>query len=247
MRSRRLPPVAALFAALLLTVPASASAAWNASAVDADRDGHVDAVRMTGIPRTLRTCSAWRVAGVRASRASGGRASSLTLRLRDGRVSARRRPVVTCTARHRSIRAGVRAVEARAKRTTTQPTTTTTTSTHTTATPTITTPTPTTTATPATTTTTTTAAPPPPPPTTTTTPYASPTAIATPMTSTTTSAATPPTPAAAPLPPYPVLPAVTPTLASTFADSVGVNVHMGYYDTAYNNFDALRSKLLAPG
>src|SRR4051812_14729459 len=157
MRSHRLPPVAALFAALLLTVPASASAAWNASAVDADRDGHVDAVRMTGIPRTLRTCSAWRVAGVRATRASGRRAASLTLRLRDGRVSARRRPVVTCTARHRSIRAGVRAVEARAKRTTTQPTTTTTTtSTTTTATQTITTPTPTptttTTATPTTTT-----------------------------------------------------------------------------------------------
>src|SRR3954471_20362053 len=143
MRSRRLPPVAALFAALLLTVPASASAAWKASALDADRDGHIDAVRMTGIPRTLRTCSAWRVAGVRATRASGRRAASLTLRLRDGRVSARRRPVVTCTARHRSIRAGVRAVEARAKRTTTQPTTTTTTSTTTTATQTITTPTPT--------------------------------------------------------------------------------------------------------
>src|SRR3954454_20499531 len=169
MRSRRLPPVAALFAALLLTVPTSASAAWNASAVDADRDGHVDAVRMTGIPRTLRTCSAWRVAGVKATRASGRRAASLTLRLRDGRVSARRRPVVTCTARHRTIRAGLRAVGARAKKTTTQPTTTTkTTSTTTTATQTVTTPT-TTTAAPTTTTTTTAA------PTTTTTATATPT------------------------------------------------------------------------
>src|SRR5436190_11372717 len=197
MRSPRLPPVAALFAALLLTVPASASAAWNASAVDADRDGHIDAVRMTGIPRTLRTCSAWRVAGVKATRARGRRTASLTLRLRDGRVSARRRPVVTCTARHRSIRAGLRAVEARAKRTTTQPTTTT--KTTTTATQTVTTPPPTTTTTTAapTTTTTTTAAPTTTttaPTTTTTAPTtttATPTtATATPITSTTTSAAT---------------------------------------------------------
>ena len=250
MRSRRLPPVAALFVALLLTVPASASAAWNASAVDADRDGHIDAVRMTGIPRTLRTCSAWRVAGVKATRASGRRTASLTLRLRDGRVSARRRPVVTCTARHRSIRAGVRAVEARAKRTTTQPTTTT--KTTTTATQTVTTPT--TTTAPPTTTTTTTATPTTTttaPTTTTTAPTtttATPTtATATPMTSTTTSAATTTITAAAPLPTYPVLPAVTPTLASTFADSVGVNVHMGYFDTAYNNFDALRAKLAVSG
>src|SRR4051812_28509426 len=103
MRSRRLPPGAALFVALLLTVPASASAAWNASAVDADRDGHTEGVRMTGPRRPLRTGSAWRAAGVRATRAGARRAASLTLRLHDGRVSARRRPVVTCTARHRSI------------------------------------------------------------------------------------------------------------------------------------------------
>src|SRR4051794_14011029 len=256
MRSRRVPPAAALVAALILILPAAASAAWRASAVDSDRNGRIDAIRMTAVPRALRHCHAWRIAGVKPARIPGRRGTSLTLRVPDGRVSARRRPVVSCAARHRRIRASLRAIEARAKKpaptkTTTTPTTTTTTAQPptTTPTPTTTTTQPTTTATPPTATTTT-------PnttttqPATTTTPVPSPTvapATTTTTTSAPTSAATTTTTAAAPLPTYPVLPAVTPTLASAFADSVGVNVHMGYYDTAYNNFDALRSKLLASG
>jgi hypothetical protein len=189
MRSSRLLP-AALVAGLMLTVPTAASAAWHAAAVDASHDGHVDRVAMTGVPRALRHCTSWRVAGQQVSRVTGRHGARLTLRLRDGRVSAKHRPVVTCAARHRSIRASLRAVDAKARRTTTTTT-----------------------------------------------------ALKTTTTTTTATAA----PATAPAITYPVLPAVTPTLASAFADSVGVNVHMGYFDTAYNNYDAIRAKLAASG
>src|SRR5437588_97453 len=40
------------------------------------------------------------------------------------------------------------------------------------------------------------------------------------------------------------VPATTPVPATNFVNSVGVNVHTGYYDTAYNNFAAVKSALL---
>lgn len=39
------------------------------------------------------------------------------------------------------------------------------------------------------------------------------------------------------------LPAVMPVAATRFADSVGVNVHMSYFDTTYNAWQTLRDKL----
>jgi hypothetical protein len=53
-----------------------------------------------------------------------------------------------------------------------------------------------------------------------------------------------------PLPASPVdssLPLVAPASASAFVDSVGVNVHMSYFDTAYNNWQQVRDKLVALG
>jgi len=43
------------------------------------------------------------------------------------------------------------------------------------------------------------------------------------------------------------VPATTPVPATNFVNSVGVNVHTGYYDTAYNNFAAVKSALLNLG
>src|SRR3954447_2205636 len=131
MRSSRFL-TAAVAAGLIFTAPSTASAAWHATAVDASHDGHVDRVAMTDVPRALRHCATWRVADQKASRVAR-HGASVTLSLRDGRVSAAKRPVVTCTARHRSIRATLRAVVARARRTTTATKTTTTTTTSTTA------------------------------------------------------------------------------------------------------------------
>jgi len=47
--------------------------------------------------------------------------------------------------------------------------------------------------------------------------------------------------------PYPQLPAVLPARADQFVDSVGVNVHLGYADTAYANYGAVRQRLLDLG
>jgi hypothetical protein len=43
------------------------------------------------------------------------------------------------------------------------------------------------------------------------------------------------------------IPAVTPAQATKFVDSVGVNIHTGYYDTAYNDFTGFKQKLLDLG
>jgi hypothetical protein len=47
---------------------------------------------------------------------------------------------------------------------------------------------------------------------------------------------------AAPVP-YPDLAPVTPVVAERFVDSVGVNVHLSYFDRAYNDFGAVRDRL----
>src|SRR3954453_15754762 len=155
MRSSRFL-TAAVAAGLIFTAPSTASAAWHATAVDASHDGHVDRVAMTDVPGALRHCATWRVAGQKASRVAR-HGASVTPSLRDGRISAPKRPVVTCTTRHRSIRATLRAVVAKARKTTTTTTTPTSVTTPTsspTTTTTTTTTTSTTTTAPATTTTT---------------------------------------------------------------------------------------------
>jgi hypothetical protein len=43
------------------------------------------------------------------------------------------------------------------------------------------------------------------------------------------------------------LPLVSPASASAFTDSVGVNVHMSYFSTAYNNWQQVRDKLVELG
>src|SRR5512135_2917798 len=43
------------------------------------------------------------------------------------------------------------------------------------------------------------------------------------------------------------VPANTPVPASNFTNSVGVNVHTGYYDTSYNDFATVKAKLLDLG
>ena len=54
-----------------------------------------------------------------------------------------------------------------------------------------------------------------------------------------------------PLPPPPVvdtpLPLMTPASASAFTDSVGVNVHMSYFSTPYNDWQQVRDKLVELG
>jgi hypothetical protein len=54
-----------------------------------------------------------------------------------------------------------------------------------------------------------------------------------------------------PLPPPPAaessLPLVAPAGASSFVDSVGVNVHMSYFSTPYDNWQEVRDKLVALG
>jgi hypothetical protein len=57
-----------------------------------------------------------------------------------------------------------------------------------------------------------------------------------------------PDPAPAPQPdPAPRLPLVTPVSGSAFVDSVGVNVHMSYFSTAYNNWQQVRDRLVQLG
>jgi hypothetical protein len=59
-----------------------------------------------------------------------------------------------------------------------------------------------------------------------------------------------PVPAPAPGPnpgPGPRLPLVTPASGSAFVDSVGVNVHMSYFSTAYNNWQEVRDRLVELG
>ena len=45
----------------------------------------------------------------------------------------------------------------------------------------------------------------------------------------------------------PTLPLVTPQSGASFVDSVGVNVHMSYYSTAYDNWQEVRDKLVELG
>lgn len=57
----------------------------------------------------------------------------------------------------------------------------------------------------------------------------------------------PPTTSPSPSPPATNLPLAMPASAQAFNASVGVNVHMSYFDTAYNNWQAVRDELVRLG
>jgi hypothetical protein len=248
MRSSLLLALAALALSVAHVTPAAAATPWRATAVDADRDGRVDAVQMRGVPRGFQHCKAWKASGLKVTKVVRGAHGRVTLRVREGKIDTALRPVVSCagsTSRERAAD-GAAPVPVSAKRTGAaqvsvrfsepvkrrrasavavvnaagQRT------------------------------------------------GAQAAATAAPAAGLVVSA---PAASAAPvkvilgtgavgdtagnasesadlsLAGYPSLPAVTPGSATAFADSVGVNVHLSYFDTAYNDFTTLKQKLLDSG
>jgi hypothetical protein len=248
MRSSLLLALAAIAMSVAHVTPAHAATSWHATAVDADGDGRIDAVTMRGVPRGLQRCRAWKASGLTVTKVARAKNGSIRLRVREGKIDTALRPVVSCAGRASRTRAadGAAPVPVSAERTgaaqmsvwfsepvkrrraaavaveTAAGRRT----------------------------------------------GAQAAATATPAAGLVVSA---PSAGAAPvkvilgtgaagdsagnasegadlaLGSYPSLPAVTPSSATAFADSVGVNVHLSYFDTAYNDFTTLKQKLLDSG